>query len=148
MNENKLESDFIYYANKREGVSTYEKTPCPTKECFETIGQEGIDFIVNKVKELVRMRIYMFGNGKPEYYGLPRSLRFAHLPSCSVISVSDYPYRMKSSYLQYPELIDKEHFVIEAESVKDRMSKDSLQRIYSRGESELRRRNRKKNEAR
>lgn len=139
MTKNRLESDFVYYANKREGVCTFDKTPCPTKECYEIIGQEGIDFIVNKIKEMVRMRIYMFGNAKPEYYGLPKYLSFAHLPSCSIISVSDYPYSFDSSYLLYPELIHEEHFVIEAEQVKDRISQESLQKIYSKGQSELRR---------
>jgi hypothetical protein len=128
MSKKRLESEILYYANKREGISTYEKTPCPTKECFETIGQKGIDFIVNKIRKMVKMRIYMSGNGKPEYYGLPSPLSFAHIPSCSIITVSDYPYQFQKKDLQYPELFDKEHFVIDAESVKGRISEKTLKR--------------------
>ena len=133
MNKNQLESDIIYEANRKEGISTYEKTPCPTKECYETIGQEGIDFIVNKIRGMVKMRIYMFGNGKPEYYGLPRFLRFAHIPSCSIITVKDYPYEFDKKYLQYPELKDTNHFVIDAESVKGTLPKKFLEERFPRG---------------
>ncbi len=133
MSKNRLESEIIYEANRKEGVSIYEKTPCPTKECFDTLGQEGIDFIVDNIREMVMMRIYMFGNGKPEYYGLSSFLRFAHLPSCSIITVCDYPYEFHKKYLQYPELIDEEHFVIEAESVKGTLPRKFLKERFPKG---------------
>jgi len=133
MKENRLESAFIYRANRKEGFSTYENTPCPTKECFETIGQEGIDFICDKIREMVLMRIYMFGNRQPEFYGLPSMIHFAHLPSCSIITVNDSPFEFHKKELQFPELIDEEHFTLEAQSHKGRTSRKSLEQSFSRG---------------
>jgi len=69
---------------------------------------------------MVKVRIEMFGNAKPEYAGLHQQQRFAHLPSLSVISVSDRKYfypKYAEKNLQNPELIDKKHFMINIESI-------------------------------
>lgn len=131
MSINKLETELIFKANKKKGISFFDTQPCPTKECFELLGQEGIDFMVNKIRNMVKVRIEMFGNAKPEYAGMHEQQAFAHLPSLSVISVSDWKYcspKYAKKNLQSPELIDEKHFTIEIQSI-GRYNKKRLKRF-------------------
>lgn len=79
----KLESGVAYYGNGlySDGYSTYEGRPCPTKEVYDLIGEEGVAEVHNILQKVILFRKVLNGDGNLQFYGLSGNEGFAHYPS-------------------------------------------------------------------
>ncbi|MGY0408831.1 MAG: hypothetical protein ACWIPJ_10850 [Polaribacter sp.] len=59
-----------YIPNRRNGLSEFSGTPLATPEVYDLIKPDGINFISQKLKELIELRKELFGTSEDKYYGM------------------------------------------------------------------------------
>ncbi len=129
-----LETEILYVPDRRKGEFVFDGIPCATNDTYEIIKQEGVEFICQKIREMVKTRIEMFGNDKREFYGFASNQYFVHLPSKSIIQMigKQQPSLYWKGDFKYPERLTKNHFIIDT-NPSDRFSKSFLKTEIPRG---------------
>jgi hypothetical protein len=59
-----------YIPNRRNGLSEFSGIPMASEEVYDLIESDGINFISEKLKELIELRKELFGNYKEEFFGM------------------------------------------------------------------------------
>jgi hypothetical protein len=65
-----LSDQLLYVPNRRNGTSEFLGQPLATQGIYDLIKPEGVEFISQKLKELIELRKELFGNAKEEFYGM------------------------------------------------------------------------------
>ncbi len=89
MRINKIENRLIYSPNREFGQSEFKGTPRPSSEVIEQIGEEGLEYIKNKLNSLIDSRKEMFGIGHIDQYGMDAVQHFFDLKHRTIIRVSE-----------------------------------------------------------
>ena len=90
MKTHKPEAGLVYCPRLVRGQSEFRGIPRPTKEVIELIGNSGIDFIVEKFRQLILDRKEMYGTGFIGFYGLDKIQRFFDLETRTSIKAKEY----------------------------------------------------------
>ncbi|MGG8496825.1 hypothetical protein ACQY1Q_10435 [Tenacibaculum sp. TC6] len=62
-------SDLIYIPNLESGDSLFDGIPCPTHDALKYLGEEGIQYIHQRLNEMLNWRKTMYGEGEKEHFG-------------------------------------------------------------------------------
>ncbi|QMU65535.1 MAG: hypothetical protein GKR88_15420 [Flavobacteriaceae bacterium] len=79
MKESFNSSQLHYIPEEYGGDEFFEGIPIPTKEAFDYLGKEGVQYIQNRLAEMLSWRKIMFGQRHREIYGLLHIQRFVDL---------------------------------------------------------------------
>lgn len=69
------------------GNYTYEEKPCPSKDVYDILGDEGVEFIDKKIKELIKYRIEMFGKRVKKTHGFYMEQKFIDFKTKSILTL-------------------------------------------------------------
>lgn len=94
-----LSDQLIYIPQQANGLSDFEGSPLPSQEAIDAVGEEGIEYISDKIKSIVEFRKEIHGNVDLTHYGLKPEQCFFDLKNRIVLRVTDtvqdrvhYPY--------------------------------------------------------
>ena len=84
-----LEEQFIYLPTRDTGEHLFEGEYQCDENIAEIIGQEGIEFIKNKILSIIENKKEMFGQGHISFYGMDEWQRFYDIKNRIMLDVKD-----------------------------------------------------------
>ena len=132
--------DRIHFIGKpnNDGPMLYGGVPCPTSEVLHLIGHEGVNYIDQRLKEIVKWKRHIYGRAIRDKAGLSRLVQFADYDSCSILRIGqtiaeinhDNPEKNISLILENKELTEInseilrgiDHYLIQVYGVLDENS--------------------------
>lgn len=84
-----LEDQFIYLPTRDTGEALFQGEYQCDENIAEVIGQEGIDYIKNKIQSIIENKKEMFGERHVSFYGLHEKQRFYDLQNRIMLDIQD-----------------------------------------------------------
>lgn len=105
--------ELVYHPKQEKGEELFDGLPCPTKEAYDILGEEGIKYIKNRLHEMLEWRKTMYGGKEKRYYGFSAMQFFTELQTEIIFSVGltidDLKYRKDRYNEKIPELVISNH---------------------------------------
>lgn len=84
-----LEDQFIYLPTRDTGEALFDGAYQCDENLAEIIGQQGIEFIKNKILTIIENKKEMFGQGHISFYGMEQWQRFYDIKNRIMLDIRD-----------------------------------------------------------
>lgn len=84
-----LEDQFMFYPVRERGEALFEGEYHWDEDIARSIGQEGMEFIKNKIQTIIENKKEMFGEMHVSFYGLPSEINFYDLKNRILLDIKD-----------------------------------------------------------